>query len=358
MTTRGIDRPSTWRATGSVTGRYRYYEYPLPPVVAELREHAYPYVAGIANRWAERLGEPAYPSTHAELLRTCKEHGQVRPTPLILGYREGDWNALHQDIYGDVVFPLQIAIALTRPGVDYDGGAMLFVEQRPRMQSRCYGDARARPRRRVHTDRSGRGRAWLTASRCGTDSTVTAAGGSRSASSSTTPIAFATARSTTWTWNPSARSHRVPAAHRAHRVVHDDDRRHAWASTGAARAPRMGGADGWLATNRGSFKAKHLAENPWVSLAFWDQEQEQVYVDCHAMWVDDELRCGDSGTCTARSPRATRSDVLARARRPELRPVAARPVADRTVVDKGCSRARRRSGAAGADREKVAACPT
>ena len=189
MTTRVIDRPSTWPATGSVTGRYRYYGYPLPPVVAELREHAYPYVAEVANRWAERLGEPAYPSTHAELLRTCKEHGQVRPTPLILGYREGDWNALHQDIYGDVVFPLQIAIALTRPGVDYDGGALLFVEQRPRMQSRGHSVMPALGHGVVFRTRSRpvAGVRGPTVSRCGTDSTVTRADGLRSGSSSTTP---------------------------------------------------------------------------------------------------------------------------------------------------------------------------
>ncbi len=113
-------------------GSYRYYRYPLPPVVGELRNTAYPYVAEIANRWANRLGEPAFPGTHDELVRICNEHGQSRPTPLVLRYHEGDWNALHQDVYGDVVFPLQLAIALTRPGVDFDGGEMLFLEQRPR----------------------------------------------------------------------------------------------------------------------------------------------------------------------------------------------------------------------------------
>ena len=117
---------------------------------------------------------------------------------------------------------------------------------------------------------------------------------------------------------------------------------------------------GWLATNRGSFKAKHLAENPWVSLAFWDQEQEQVYVDCHAMWVDDERQMRRLWDLYARQARGLPArTVLARARRPELRLVAPRPVADRALVDQGSAlgHAARRSGAAGADRAKVAACP-
>jgi uncharacterized protein len=117
-------------------GCYRYYRYPLPAIVDDLRNAAYPYVAEIANRWAKRLGEPSFPGTHAELVRICNEHGQSRPTPLVLRYHEGDWNALHQDVYGDVVFPLQLAVALTRPSIDFDGGEMLFLEQRPRAQSR------------------------------------------------------------------------------------------------------------------------------------------------------------------------------------------------------------------------------
>lgn len=117
-------------------GCYRYYRYPLPPVVGELRTAAYPYVAEIANRWASLFGEPRFPDTHAELVRICHERGQTRPTPLVLRYHEGDWNALHQDLYGDVVFPLQVAVALTRPGVDFTGGEMLLLEQRPRAQTR------------------------------------------------------------------------------------------------------------------------------------------------------------------------------------------------------------------------------
>src|SRR5205085_3807745 len=117
-------------------GCYRYYRYPLPPVIGDLRSAAYPYVAVVANRWAKLLREPAFPSTQPELVQLCNERGQSRPTPLVLRYREGDWNALHQDVYGDLVFPLQLAVSLTRPGVDFEGGEMLFVEQRPRTQSR------------------------------------------------------------------------------------------------------------------------------------------------------------------------------------------------------------------------------
>jgi uncharacterized protein len=135
-------------------GCYRYYRYPLPAVVGDLRSAAYPYVAEIANRWAKRLGEPAFPGTHAELVRICNEHGQSRPTPLVLRYHEGDWNALHQDVYGDVVFPLQLAVALTRPGVDFEGGEMLFLEQRPRAQSRGHAVMPALGHAVVFTTRS------------------------------------------------------------------------------------------------------------------------------------------------------------------------------------------------------------
>jgi hypothetical protein len=98
----------------------------------------------MANAWAEREGSRQYPTTHDALLQQCAAQGQTRPTPLILRYREGDWNALHQDLYGDVVFPLQLAIALTRPGLDYEGGELLFVEQRPRAQSRGHAVLPAR----------------------------------------------------------------------------------------------------------------------------------------------------------------------------------------------------------------------
>jgi hypothetical protein len=135
-------------------GCYRYYGYPLPQLVAELRRASYPYLADLANRWADRDGTPAFTRSHRALLEICKEHGQFRPTPLILRYHEGDWNALHQDLYGDVVFPLQLAIALTRPGVDYEGGEMLFVEQRPRAQSRGHAVLPARGHGVIFTTRS------------------------------------------------------------------------------------------------------------------------------------------------------------------------------------------------------------
>jgi uncharacterized protein len=147
---RGFDDDALFRSTIDMaryrfgSGSYRYYARPLPPVVEELRTAAYPELARIANAWSVRLGTPAFPAAHAELLRRCKANGQMRPTPLLLRYRQGDWNALHQDLYGDIAFPLQIAIPLSRPGVDFDGGEMLYVEQRPRAQSR--GHAVSPPR--------------------------------------------------------------------------------------------------------------------------------------------------------------------------------------------------------------------
>jgi hypothetical protein len=118
-------------------GEYRYFAYPLPPLVAALRTAAYPPLAAIANRWMERLGSPTrYPKTHAGFLKVCHAAGQTRPTPLLLRYGKGDFNHLHQDLYGDIHFPLQLAILLNAPGDDFDGGVFALTEQRPRMQSR------------------------------------------------------------------------------------------------------------------------------------------------------------------------------------------------------------------------------
>jgi uncharacterized protein len=119
------------------SGQYRYFAHPLPELITELREAFYPHLLPIARDWAGRLGKPApWPDTLAEWLDDCHRAGQTRPTPILLRYREGDWNALHRDLYGDLVFPLQVVIGLDRPGVDHEGGEFLLVEQRPRAQSR------------------------------------------------------------------------------------------------------------------------------------------------------------------------------------------------------------------------------
>jgi hypothetical protein len=118
-------------------GEYKYFAYPLPATVAELREALYPRLAEIANAWAShREAAPAYPPHHADFLATCHRAGQLKPTPLLLRYEEGDYNCLHQDLYGEHVFPLQVVIQCSRPGVDFTGGEFVLTEQRPRMQSR------------------------------------------------------------------------------------------------------------------------------------------------------------------------------------------------------------------------------
>lgn len=119
-------------------GVYRYFADPLPPVIARLREEMYPPLAQLANRWAAQLGSAdIYPVRHADFLARCHLVGQDKPTPLLLRYDPGDWNALHQDIYGPQIFPLQAAIMLSRPGEDFTGGEFVLTEQRPRMQSRA-----------------------------------------------------------------------------------------------------------------------------------------------------------------------------------------------------------------------------
>jgi hypothetical protein len=117
-------------------GEYRYFGAPLPPAVAALREAAYTPLAILANRWQKALGASArYPSQLAPFLRRCRRAGQVKPTPLLLRYGPGGYNRMHQDLYGEVAFPLQMTLLLSRPGTDFTGGENLFVEQRPREQS-------------------------------------------------------------------------------------------------------------------------------------------------------------------------------------------------------------------------------
>lgn len=123
---------------GFGSGEYKYLAYPLPKAVAGLRSSLYPRLAPIATRWMARMGSDlAFPDEHADFLARCHEAGQVRPTPLLLRYEAGDYNCLHQDLYGPTVFPIQVAFLLSEPGRDFTGGELVLVEQRPRMQSRA-----------------------------------------------------------------------------------------------------------------------------------------------------------------------------------------------------------------------------
>jgi len=135
--------PDTFRSKvvmarhGFGQGEYQYFDYPLPDLLSQLRTALYARLVRTANRWDALLkNEPSYPPTHAEYLQRCHAAGQTRATPLLLRYGAGDYNCLHQDLYGAIAFPLQVVILLSAPGESFDGGELVLTEQRPRMQSR------------------------------------------------------------------------------------------------------------------------------------------------------------------------------------------------------------------------------
>ncbi|QNI36331.1 2OG-Fe(II) oxygenase [Edaphobacter albus] len=142
--TTGYDHASQFRSRvvmakhGFGRGEYQYYAYPLPELIQTLRTNLYPSLAQIANQWNLSLNQPAhFPSQHSEFLKLCHQAGQNRPTPLLLKYQQDDYNCLHQDLYGELVFPLQVAFLLSEPGRNFTGGEFVLTEQRPRMQSRA-----------------------------------------------------------------------------------------------------------------------------------------------------------------------------------------------------------------------------
>lgn len=120
------------------SGDYKYFANPLPQIITDLREHMYPRLANVANEWNKALGvDERFPSRHPDLLKICAAHGQTKPTPLLLHYEAGDYNCLHQDLYGEIAFPLQLTVFLSRKDEDYTGGEFVLVEQQPRAQSKA-----------------------------------------------------------------------------------------------------------------------------------------------------------------------------------------------------------------------------
>ena len=118
-------------------GEYKYFSYPLPDIIAQLRQDIYPYLAPVANNWMKVLSiSKQFPVAHTELIKECHEHQQTRPTPLMLRYGKGGYNTLHQDLYGEIFFPIQLVLFLDEPGKDYEGGEFVLIEQRPRAQSK------------------------------------------------------------------------------------------------------------------------------------------------------------------------------------------------------------------------------
>jgi hypothetical protein len=140
----GYEDPAHFRSRivmsrhGFGRGEYQYYSYPLPPIIQTLRDALYPPLACVANNWNQALGNSvAFPAEHSVFKQLCHQAGQTRPTPLLLKYDQGDYNCLHQDLYGSLVFPLQVAFLLSNPARDFTGGEFVLTEQRPRMQSRA-----------------------------------------------------------------------------------------------------------------------------------------------------------------------------------------------------------------------------
>ena len=141
---KGYDQKELYRKTINMEryrfglGEYKYFDYPLPPIIEQIRHSVYPYLAPVANGWMRVLNiNKHFPEILEELLNECHAHQQTRPTPLILRYDKGGYNTLHQDLYGDIYFPMQLVLFLDEPGKDYEGGEFVLIEQRPRAQSKA-----------------------------------------------------------------------------------------------------------------------------------------------------------------------------------------------------------------------------